>query len=129
MYDLSGLTDEQHHAFERAERVMAEHGSRLMSKPNVVGVGVGFATRAGVLTNQIALVVMVESKFESQALPPGALLPRQIDGVRVDVQETGNFSAGVTADTGFSAGGAVEDSPPIAGSTSKIENRGGRGDF
>lgn len=129
MYDLSGLTDEQHRAFERAERVMAEHGSSLMSRPNVVGVGVGFATRAGFPTDQIALVVMVESKFEAQALPPGALLPRQIDGVRVDVQETGNFSAGITADTGFSAGGAVADSPPVAGPTSETDNRGGRGDF
>ena len=64
-----------------------------MSKANVVGVGVGLRRRAGALTDDVALVVMVSRKVPNAQLAPEDIVPREIDGVPVDVQEVGEIGA------------------------------------
>jgi hypothetical protein len=106
--DLSHLTPEQQAEYQHAAAVMQARAEDLMRMPNVVGVGIGFATRAGVPTDEIAIVVMVAEKFSAQALPADAFIPRRLDGVRLDVQTTGPFHADGAADAGgfsFTAGG------------------------
>jgi hypothetical protein len=99
----SDLDEQIRHASE----VQQKYADILMSKPNVVGVGVGFAQQSGERMPQVALVVMVDHKLPAAQLSLEDMIPSQLDGVRVDVQETGGFSAGPAADftdTSFTAG-------------------------
>lgn len=78
---------------EQVEAVKQSHESELMSKANVVGVGVGYRHRAGKRTDQLGLVVLVERKQPEGELSPGDVIPQQIEGVPVDVQEVGQIRA------------------------------------
>lgn len=80
-------------ATERALAVKRLYTDQLMSKANVVGVGVGFTKRGGVPTDQVGLVVMVERKLPSAQLDASDLIPSEIEGVPVDVQEIGEIRA------------------------------------
>lgn len=73
--------------------VQARHAHNLMEKPNVVGVGVGLAQVGGAYTQEMSLIVMVEKKLPPEELAPDALIPSEIEGVRVDVQEVGFIQA------------------------------------
>ena len=52
-------------ANEKAQAVKRDHEVELMGRANVVGVGVGLRQRGGVLTDEVALVVMVRQKMSS----------------------------------------------------------------
>lgn len=78
---------------QRASAVKRQYQGELLAKANVVGVGVGFRTRGGERTDEVALVVMVTQKLPRSQLAPEDVLPRQIDGIRVDVQEVGQIIA------------------------------------
>lgn len=60
-----------------------------MALPNVVGTGIGYRLRDGQPTNELCLVVLVSRKLAPAALADEALLPRALDGVPLDVVETG----------------------------------------
>ena len=79
---------------QRASEVQARYADDLMRKPHVVGVAVGYASQGGKATPEIGLVVMVDEKLPPDQLDPQDMIPTELDGVRVDVQETGVFSAG-----------------------------------
>lgn len=74
-------------------QVQERHVDQLMRKPHVVGVGVGLRCRRGEFTEDMCLVVMVDEKVPNEALAPDDRIPPEIDGVPVDVQETGTFAA------------------------------------
>jgi hypothetical protein len=78
---------------QRVQDVKRRHEAELLRKPNVVAVGVGFRTRGGQTTNEVAIVVSVEVKVPAAQLKRGELLPTSIDGVPVDVVETGVIRA------------------------------------
>jgi hypothetical protein len=78
---------------KRVMEVQQRYEHYLLGKPHVVGIGVGFAAEGGQPTPQVALVVMVDRKLPPQEVPPMDRIPSQLDGVRVDVQETGGFEA------------------------------------
>jgi hypothetical protein len=80
-------------ALQQAIAVKARHEARLMQKANVVGVGVGFREQGGKLTDQVALVVNVTHKLPRDQLAPEDLIPAEIEGVPVDVRETGEIRA------------------------------------
>jgi hypothetical protein len=80
-------------AIQQAMAVKARHESQLMQKANVVGVGIGFRERSGRLTDEVALVVNVTRKLSSDQLAPEDLIPREIEGVPVDVREVGEIRA------------------------------------
>jgi hypothetical protein len=86
------FNDEQ---MARINAVQQRYSDFLMSMPHVVGIGIGFATTDGVMTQQLSLVVMVDQKLPDEQLPPEQRIPRELDGVRVDVQVTGEFTAGL----------------------------------
>lgn len=67
--------------------------SELMSKSNVVGVGVGKRNVGGQQTDELALVVMVSEKLPEVQLDKSDLIPRLIDGIPVDVREVGKLEA------------------------------------
>lgn len=76
---------------EKAKSVKREHHSELMSKANVVGIGVGLRLRNGEPTGQVGLVVFVSRKLPASKLNAEDIIPRVIDNVPVDVQEIGQI--------------------------------------
>ena len=86
-YPGNGEEDE----FARAQGVKRAHEEQLLAKANVVGVGIGLQQRAGQPTGKIALVVMVREKLPPASLSPEDILPAEIEGVPVDVQEAGEI--------------------------------------
>jgi hypothetical protein len=80
-------------ALDRVAAVKRIYQDDLLAKANVVGVGVGYAQRGGQPTQDPALVVMVTQKLPPDQLHPDDLVPRQIEGVPVDVQEVGEIKA------------------------------------
>jgi hypothetical protein len=78
---------------ENAQRVKDAHQGQLMSKANVVGVGVGLRHMGGKRTEDVALVVMVSKKMPAAQLSADDLIPSKIDGIPVDVKEVGKIEA------------------------------------
>lgn len=77
----------------KASEVQAKYANDLMHKPNVVGVAVGYTSRNGVRSSDVGVIVMVDHKVPFNELLPDDLIPKELEGVPVDVQETGGFSA------------------------------------
>jgi hypothetical protein len=77
--------------YEHIKKIKDQYSPSLMKKENVVGVGIGFAERGGIKTDEICLVVMVNQKLPSEALDPADLIPHEIEGVQVDVQLVGDI--------------------------------------
>ncbi len=78
---------------EHITHVQAKYTDMLMSKPNVIGVAVGYVQEGGITTDEKGLVVLVSEKMPESQLPPKDRIPRDLEGVRVDVQAFGGFSA------------------------------------
>ena len=80
-------------AIQRAMDVKARYEAFLLKKANVVGVGVGFREQDGKLTDEIALVVNVTRKLPATQLALQDIIPAKIEGIPVDVRETGTIRA------------------------------------
>lgn len=78
---------------QKAQAVKRKHESDLLSRPNVVGVGVGYLRRRGKATGEIGVIVMVEKKVAPDQLGPKQMIPVEIEGVPIDVQEVGQITA------------------------------------
>jgi hypothetical protein len=78
---------------DRANQVLEKYSEDLMNRAHVQGVGVGLAKKGNQYTNQIAIIVMVDKKVSTSELAPGDVIPSVLDGVPVDVQEMGVFTA------------------------------------
>ena len=78
---------------ERIRAVKSVHEIELMSKANVVGVGIGLRQAGGQSTGEAAIVVSVRTKVPGSQLARGDMIPRELDGVPVDVQVVGELRA------------------------------------
>jgi len=76
---------------EKAQSVKRAYQDMLLSKPNVVGLGVGLCHKEGRRTDQVGLIVMVRRKVPKTILAIEDMIPEEIDGVPVDVKEVGSF--------------------------------------
>ncbi|MBI3891045.1 MAG: hypothetical protein HY303_05900 [Candidatus Wallbacteria bacterium] len=79
--------------YKTVESVMHRHVSRLMAFPNVVSVGIGYRQQGGEETEELCISVGVERKLAAEDLGPEGLLPSSLEGVAVDVVETGSLEA------------------------------------
>ncbi len=77
-------------ALERARQISRAHSDALLSKPNVVAVGVGYREGS---QSELMLVVMVEHKLPLSALAEDEIVPSEIDGLPVEVRVVGEVSA------------------------------------
>jgi hypothetical protein len=75
----------------QVQRIKARHESYLLSFPNVTGVAVGLCQENGTFTQEICIVVYVKKKIDPKKLKPTDIIPPELDGIRVDVQESGEF--------------------------------------
>ena len=80
-------------ALARAQAVKTKHERKLLHKRNVVGVGIGLRQRAGQMTDEVCIVVSVSHKVPLAQLAPRDVIPAILEGVPIDVQETGQFRA------------------------------------
>ncbi len=90
----ANLDQDMGSAYERVSSVKEAFKEDLLSKPNVIGVGVGLREREGEMTDEIVLVVLVTKKLPATEIEPDDLIPAEIQGVPVDVQEVGEIAAG-----------------------------------
>lgn len=77
----------------RTVEVKERYLAQLLSKANVLSVGVGYRQRGGRLTEEVVLVVNVTRKLPLHQLRPEDVVPAAIEGIPVDVQETGTLRA------------------------------------
>jgi hypothetical protein len=80
-------------AIQRAMEIKSRYEVSLLKKANVVAVGVGFRQQGGETTYEVALVVSVTRKLPPAQLSPQDVIPDKIEGVPVDVRETGTIRA------------------------------------
>ena len=73
----------------KATLIQTKYTDMLLRIPHVMGVAVGLVKRGGVLTGEIGIVVMVDQKQPVDSLAPQEVIPNQLEGVAVDVQEIG----------------------------------------
>jgi hypothetical protein len=78
---------------EHLRAVKATHEADLMRKANVVGVGIGLRRTGGEMTGEPVIVVSVTRKLPIFQLRPEDVIPRELDGVPVDVQAVGHLRA------------------------------------
>jgi len=83
----------QDDAIEKVVQIKRQYEKVLLARANVVGVGVGFKTEHGQPTDTLAVVVNVTHKLTTAELAQEDLLPTELDGVPVDVQEIGQIRA------------------------------------
>ena len=81
-------------SYEQAREVKQRYEAQLMGLANVVGIGVGLRQKGGEFTNEIALIVMVKQKLEEGEMNPEDIVPAELDGVTIDVQQVGEIHAG-----------------------------------
>jgi hypothetical protein len=84
------VSDEE---LEHLRAVKATYEAELMRKANVVGVGIGLREVEGEQIGKPAIVVSVTRKLPSSRLRPDDVIPRELDGVPVDVQAVGELRA------------------------------------
>ena len=65
----------------------------LLRRKGVVGVAVGYKETKGVITDEPAVVVMVETKHPVEALSAEDMIPGEVNGIRTDVYEVGYLEA------------------------------------
>lgn len=74
-------------------RVKEKYETLLLSKKNVIGVGIGFREKDGQMTDQMALIVSVSKKLSTSEVSAADFIPIEIEGVPVDVKEVGEIRA------------------------------------
>jgi hypothetical protein len=83
----------QDQELEHLRAVKAAYEANLMRKANVVGVGIGLRQREGKPTGEPAIVVSVTHKVPPSQLAPDDVIPRELEGIPVDVQAVGRLRA------------------------------------
>ena len=69
------------------ELVLRKHETELMNLANVQGVGLG--EQAG----KPVIKVFVDAKVPESSLPPDQIVPKNLEGCEVHVEEIGNITA------------------------------------
>lgn len=77
----------------KAASIQARYSDRLLQLPHVVGVGIGYMKVGDQLTNQVALIVMVDQKVAASELRSNEMIPKQIEDIPIMVQEVGSLRA------------------------------------
>jgi hypothetical protein len=78
---------------QEINRAKESEKNNLLTKPNVVGVGVGFVVKDKVQTDEVGIVVLVRKKMPTSALTPQETIPQRVNNIEVDVLEVGEIRA------------------------------------
>jgi hypothetical protein len=77
---------------QRALAAQEKYSAWLMALPHVVGVGVGVVHVHEGDADEVGLIVLCQAD-EGAAAPLRQIVPARLDGVAIDVQALGPFSA------------------------------------
>ena len=83
----------QNQTIEQVSKIKARYEKKLMRLANVTGIGVGFKHKEGQPTDEVALIVNVTHKKPLTDLGKKDIIPSELEGVSVDVQEVGKIRA------------------------------------
>ncbi len=72
---------------EHIRKVKAKHEAELLNKANVLSVGIGYPISEEEMAGEPGIVVSVTHKVSANELEPEDLVPRELDDVRVWVEE------------------------------------------
>jgi len=78
---------------EEVRRVKENHEAELMETSGVVGVAIGYKHIGGRKTNQLCIICYVTAKKAEGELEEHDIIPEEIEGVPVDVVESGKIRA------------------------------------
>ncbi|MBC8098888.1 MAG: hypothetical protein H7Y11_05560 [Armatimonadetes bacterium] len=67
--------------------------AQFLAKQHVVGVAIGYKISDGVMTDELAVMVLVPEKVATAQLASSDLIPRTVEGIRTDVIEVGDLRA------------------------------------
>jgi hypothetical protein len=84
---------EQPVSMDHIRQVKQAYEAQLLRLANVVGVGIGLRQQGGVRTDNPVLVVLVRKKLPAELIAQSDLIPGEIEGIPVDVQEVGELRA------------------------------------
>jgi hypothetical protein len=79
--------------YRRVSEVLEQYREWLMSKPHVIGVGIGHPPSAEPDSESYCIVIMVDVLLPAAQIDQVDALPVEIDGVPVNIQEMGGFFA------------------------------------
>ena len=65
----------------------------FLEKPNVVGVGVGLRHTERVQSSRVIIIVNVSRKVPCEKLSPEDRIPKEVEGVPVEVETVGELHA------------------------------------
>ena len=83
--------EDRQRAIDQALAIKGKYKDDLLSRENVIGLGIGLKTVGGQQTGEVALVVLVSRKVPQASLASQDQLPAEIEGVPIDVQEVGDI--------------------------------------
>jgi len=76
---------------EKIKTILDKHLNEFLAYKGVVGVGIGHKIKAGIDTQELAIIVTVIKKKSIRELNAMELIPKKIDGIPTDVQEIGKI--------------------------------------
>jgi hypothetical protein len=79
--------------YEKVRRIKEKYEDFLMSKEGVVGCSIGYKVVGGKKTEKLSIVCLVKEKKPEENLKKSDLVPKEIEGVPVDVVEVGEIEA------------------------------------
>ncbi len=79
--------------YEKVRRIKKKYEDFLMSKEGVVGCSIGYKVVGGKKTEKLSILCLVKEKKPEENLKKSDLVPKEIEGVPVDVVEVGEIEA------------------------------------
>jgi hypothetical protein len=78
-------------SFEKVKTIKEKYTDTLMDKQNVVGVGIGKRKNMDSWASKFYIKVYITKKLPTSLLQESDIIPKELDGVRVDIIETGKI--------------------------------------
>ena len=74
---------------KRAREVLQKHADRLVKTYHATALDIGYREKDGVeqREGEVCLLVWVKEKLPESQVAPDKLLPKEIDGVEVDIRQ------------------------------------------
>ena len=78
---------------EEVSQVKDANKEAILSRPNIIGVGVGYKVAQRRTTDELCIVALARQKVPRAGLDPKAVVPQEVAGVKTDVIQVGDVRA------------------------------------
>lgn len=75
------------------KRIKKKYEAELMGKAGVIGCAIGFRYVDGKKTDELCIVCYVKEKIPEEKLKKKDIIPKTIEGVKIEVAESGELRA------------------------------------